>query len=92
MLLPFLIQTPCNTDTSIYYNSLGFAFRIHLANVILESLSKDVYERRTPTGNGRFAILGSGLDKFSGKYLTIIPRDQMGSESIAHEAQDRMGY
>jgi len=25
-------------------------------------------------------------------YLTIIPRAQMGSESIAHEAQGRMGY
>ena len=25
-------------------------------------------------------------------YLTIIPRVQMGSESIAHEAEGRMGY
>ena len=25
-------------------------------------------------------------------YLTIIPWAQMGSESIAHEAEDRMGY
>ena len=25
-------------------------------------------------------------------YLTIIPQAQMGSESIAHEAEDRMGY
>ena len=25
-------------------------------------------------------------------YLTIIPRAQMGSESIAHEAEGRMGY
>ena len=25
-------------------------------------------------------------------YLTIIPRAQLGSESIAHEAEDRMGY
>ena len=24
--------------------------------------------------------------------LTIIPRAQMGSESIVHEAEDRMGY
>ena len=27
-----------------------------------------------------------------GGYLTIIPRARMGSESIAHEAEDRMGY
>ena len=27
-----------------------------------------------------------------GYYLTIIPRAQMGSESIAHEAEGRMGY
>ena len=26
------------------------------------------------------------------KYLTIIPRARMGSESIAHEAEGRMGY
>ena len=25
-------------------------------------------------------------------FLTIIPRAQMGSESIAHEAEGRMGY
>ena len=25
-------------------------------------------------------------------YLTIIPRAQLGSESIAHEAEGRMGY
>ena len=27
-----------------------------------------------------------------GVYLTIIPRAQMGSESIAHETEGRMGY
>ena len=26
------------------------------------------------------------------RYLTIIPRARMGSKSIAHEAQGRMGY
>ena len=26
------------------------------------------------------------------KYLTIIPRARMGYESIAHEAEGRMGY
>ena len=26
------------------------------------------------------------------KYLTIVPRDRMGSESIVHEAKGRMGY
>ena len=25
-------------------------------------------------------------------YLTVIPQAQMGSESIAHEAEGRMGY
>ena len=28
----------------------------------------------------------------SKNYLTIIPRARMGSESIAHEAEGRMGY
>ena len=27
-----------------------------------------------------------------GEYLTIIPRARMGSESIAYEAEGRMGY
>ena len=26
------------------------------------------------------------------EYLTIIPRARMGSESIAHETEGRMGY
>ena len=26
------------------------------------------------------------------EYLTIIPRARMGSETIAHEAEGRMGY
>ena len=26
------------------------------------------------------------------EYLTIIPRARMGSESIAHEAEGRIGY
>ena len=27
-----------------------------------------------------------------GDYLTIVPRARLGSESIAHEAEGRMGY
>ena len=30
--------------------------------------------------------------KYKLKYLTIIPRARMGSESIAHEAEGGMGY
>ena len=35
-----------------------------------------------------------GILKFTPKcrYLTIIPRARMGSESIAHGAEGRMGY
>ena len=29
---------------------------------------------------------------FDQRYLTIIPRARMGSESMAHEAEGRMGY
>ena len=32
------------------------------------------------------------MKRNKGKYLTIIPRTRMGSESIAHEAEGRMGY
>ena len=30
--------------------------------------------------------------KTKARYLTIIPRARMGSESVAHEAEGRMGY
>ena len=32
------------------------------------------------------------IGSFTVFYLTIIPRARMGSESIAHEAEGRMGY
>ena len=32
------------------------------------------------------------LYNFSTQYLTIIPRARMGSQSIAHEVEGRMGY
>ena len=32
------------------------------------------------------------LRQINAIYLTIIPRARMGSESIAHEAEGRMGY
>ena len=34
----------------------------------------------------------SGCAYCDGFYLTIIPRVRMGSESIAHEIEGRMGY
>ena len=34
------------------------------------------------------SMIDVGIDK----YLTIIPRARMGSESIAHEAKGRMDY
>ena len=48
----------------------------------------------------RNAILGNDLKQFwccnilvaGEEYLTIIPRAQMGYESIAHEAEGRMGF
>ena len=33
------------------------------------------------------SVIGQKID-----YLTIIPRPRMGCESIAHEAEGRMGY
>ena len=35
---------------------------------------------------------GNYLLEFRQELLTIIPRARMGSESIAHEAEGRMGY
>ena len=37
-------------------------------------------------------LRGSVLAPLFLLYLTIIPRARMGSESIAHEAEGRMGY
>ena len=36
--------------------------------------------------------IGGKTPRREGSYLTIIPRARMGSESIAHEAEGRMGY
>ena len=42
---------------------------------------------------GTFAIgIWSKRSFIFGRYLTIIPRARMGSESIAHEAEGGMGY
>ena len=48
-------------------------------------------------GNRKIQILDlahwkKSLNKDYDKYLTIIPRARMGNESIAHEAEGRMGY
>ena len=34
----------------------------------------------------------SNIMRLQVKYLTIIPRVRMGSESVGHEAEGRMGY
>ena len=46
------------------------------------------HKLQTVTENEEVSILCLPLCR----YLTIIPRAQMGSESIAHEAEGRMGY
>ena len=38
------------------------------------------------------AQITSAYDQMRITYLTIIPRARMGSESIAHEAEGRIGY
>ena len=45
-------------------------------------------------GKGNFKRMLSFLQVDKGRlfFLTIIPRARMGSESIAHEAEGRMGY
>ena len=42
------------------------------------------------TCNRKFCLNIVGIQDVN--FLTIIPRAQMGSESIAHEAEGRMGY
>ena len=39
-----------------------------------------------------FALISVRSECYLPCYLTIIPRAQIGSESTAHEAEDRMGY
>ena len=41
---------------------------------------------------GEFNNVNKFDDSVQLSYLTIIPRARMGSESIAHEADGRMGY
>ena len=57
--------------------------------IILKALSaflEIVVHRFSP-----FKGMGAGMAS-ERDYLTIIPRARMGSESIAHEAEGRMGY
>ena len=47
--------------------------------------------------DNRLFLIGSELNRMTVRfrtawYLTIIPRARMGSESIAHETEGRMGY
>ena len=37
----------------------------------MESLSKDVFERRTSTGSGPFPLMGSGLASIFGQIVSI---------------------
>ena len=61
--------------------------------------------RNTSKGNFSILLMAAGLGSIENKngshsinkvnnlgYLTIIPQARMGSESIAHEAEGRMGY
>ena len=34
----------------------------------------------------------TAIDRTTSVYLTMIPRARMGCESIAHDAEDQMGY
>ena len=50
-------------------------------------LGQDDKDQLTPESVKDFSVRTSSAD-----YLTIISRARMGSESIAHEAEGRMGY
>ena len=39
-----------------------------------------------------FGLNKNELSELISRYLTIIPRDRMGSKSIPHEAEGRMGH
>ena len=76
-----LCYTPVTEKSKLSKSSCNnfFAKRRTLAHCSLEVLPIDFIVTRLP-----FAI--------SKKYLTVIPRARIGSESIAYEAEGRMGY
>ena len=45
------------------------------------SLSKDVFERRSSTGNEHFSFLGSGFAQISGQIVSIIETFRFGDEN-----------
>ena len=45
------------------------------------SLSKDVFERRTSTGNGHFSFLSSDFPQIFGKIVSIIETFRFGDEN-----------
>ena len=44
---------------------------LKVSNFILGSLSSDVFERRTSTGNGRFALLSRDFEQIFGQIVSV---------------------
>ena len=82
----------CNTSVLVVSKMLDAFKKILKHNVLYDSRS--IYHRQSTNIPPTFK--SHRIDRVSttilAKYLTIIPRARMGSESIAHEAKDRMGY
>ena len=66
------------TAREITYNNFEISLVVFMPNITTNHAITD-----TNTHDTDFVLL---------KYLTIIPRARMGSESIAHEAEGQMGY
>ena len=65
------------------------AFFSRVINLLLTKLARDRTERISALG---LIFPQYGPRAWLIRYLTIIPRARMGPESIAHEAEGRMGY
>ena len=73
--LTIVIGNPSSTDMSViqYLESgiHGLESRIQDCLGLLGSLSSDVFERRTSTGNGLFALLSRDFEQIFGQMVSI---------------------
>jgi len=79
--------------THLHCTVLSFnMFQAMASYLILTHLDRESSHAIKPV-NGDFDYYFDKLNVLQlTRYLTIIPRARMGSESIAHEAEGRMGY
>ena len=67
----FFISSSYDYTSFVHVDNIYLNYHVDVVDVIIESLSNSVFERRTSTGSGLFASLGSGLVQTLGQIVFI---------------------